>query len=112
MQGSTVDLTMVTTSDVTDQKPIEPTALSSKQCMVRQHTDKHGTVYAKAKYPHISGLQSLVLAEKFAFIPQPDEFVQILNVSSNHWILISTIGCPPATVNVYDSLHGTLPARA
>ena len=26
--------------------------------------------------------------------------------------MISTIGCPAATVNVYDSLHGTLPSRA
>ena len=61
------------------------------------------------QYPHISGFQSVVLSEKFAFVPQPDEFIQILNC---HWIVISTIGCPAATVNVYDSLHCTLPSRA
>ena len=64
------------------------------------------------QYPHISGFQSVVLSEKFAFVPQPDEFIQILNLNNNHWIVISTIGCPAATVNVYDSLHCTLPSRA
>ena len=61
------------------------------------------------QYPNISGFQSVVLS---AFVPQPDEFIQILNLNNNHWIVISTIGCPAATVNVYDSLHGTLPSRA
>ena len=57
----------------------------------------------------MNGLQSVLLAEKFALVPQPDEFLQVLNVNENHWILISTIGCPLSTVNIYyDSLHGTL----
>lgn len=71
-----------------------------------------GQSLLKAKYTHIGGLQSAVLAQKFALLPQPDEFLQILNVNGNHWILISTFGCPSATVNVYDSLHGTLPPTA
>ena len=36
--------------------------------------------------------------------------MQVLNLNGNHWIVLSTIGCPPAAVNVYDSLHGTLSA--
>ena len=28
--------------------------------------------------------------------------------NENHWITVSTIGCPPSTINVYDSLHGTV----
>ena len=51
-------------------------------------------------------MQSVILGEKFAMVPQPNEF--ILNENGNHWVLISTIGCPPATVNVYHSLHGSL----
>ena len=66
----------------------------------------------KAKCPHISGLQSVVLAKKMALVPQPDEFLQVLNVNENHWILIYTIECPPSTVNVYDSLHGRLSSQA
>lgn len=66
----------------------------------------------KTKYPHVNGLQSIVLAERFALIPQPEEFVQVLSLNGNHWIVVSTTGCPPATVNVSDSLHGTLSAVA
>ena len=36
------------------------------------------------------------------------EFVQIVNVNRNHWILISTVNCPPYTVDVYDSVHLSL----
>ena len=44
--------------------------------------------------------------------PQPNrEFVQVLNVNRNHWIIISTINCPPSTVSVYDSFHLPLLSR-
>ena len=39
------------------------------------------------------------------------EFVQVLNVSGNHLITISTSGCPAASVKVYDSLHRRLSSR-
>ena len=62
----------------------------------------------KRKYPAVGGLQSPSLGEKFAMEPQAGEFVQVLNVSNNHWITISTIGCEMLAVNVYDSQHGYL----
>ena len=34
-----------------------------------------------------------------------NNFVQILNVSGNHWITVSDIGCLKDTAVVYDSLH-------
>ena len=34
---------------------------------------------------------------------EPGEFVQILNKSDNHWFTVSTIGCKPGVVNIYDS---------
>ena len=40
--------------------------------------------------------------------PQAGEFVQIVCVRNNHWICMSTVGCRPSTINVYDSLHGQL----
>ena len=70
-----------------------------------------GQSLLKAKYGHINGMQSVILGEKFAMVPQPNEFLQILNENGNHWVFISTIGCPPATVNVYDSLHGSLSSQ-
>ena len=52
----------------------------------------------KRKYPHISGLQSPSLAETMSFEPQPSSpFLQILCQNNNHWILVSTVGCPPKT---------------
>ena len=60
------------------------------------------------QHPHINGLQNVLLGQKFAFTPQAEEFVQILHENENHWITVSTIGCPPSTINVYDSLHGTV----
>lgn len=33
------------------------------------------------------------------------EFVQILHTGSNHWVCVSSIGCLPGHVNLYDSLY-------
>ena len=63
----------------------------------------------KQQHPVVGGLQSTTLAKSFAMEPQTGEFVQILNINDNHWIAVSTIGCQPSTLNVYDSLHGYLP---
>ena len=60
------------------------------------------------QHPQINGLQSTLLGQNFGFSPMPFEFVQILHENENHWITISTIGCPASEVNIYDSLHGTL----
>ena len=36
---------------------------------------------------------------------QEREFVQILHCNSDHWLTISTIGCKPSEVFMYDSLY-------
>ena len=41
-----------------------------------------------------------------------EEFVQVLNSGGNHWLAISTIGCPYSTVNIYDSMCCTILAKA
>ena len=33
------------------------------------------------------------------------KFVQILNLGRSHWNTVSTVGCRPAQVKVYDSMH-------
>ena len=58
----------------------------------------------KNAYPDIGGLESVSLGQTLAFTIQRGEFVQVLNVSNNHWVTISNIGCKPGTVNVFDSL--------
>ena len=36
------------------------------------------------------------------------DFVQCLNIRDNHWITVSAASSIPDTINVYDSLNGTL----
>ena len=41
-----------------------------------------------------------------------EEFVQIINVRRNHWITVSSVGCPKNSVKIYDSLpSSSLTAR-
>ena len=57
----------------------------------------------------VSGLQDTRLQQINAFKVQGScEFVQCLNLSSSHWIPVSTVGCPPAIIKVFDSLNLSL----
>ena len=56
------------------------------------------------QFPQISGLQSPVLGSKLQFSALHSEGIQILNYKK-HWICISTVGCCPGHVKVYDSLY-------
>ena len=66
-----------------------------------------GQKLLKQLHPHIGGLQSTILGNTLTFDVQTSEFVQIIHVQGNHWVTLSNIGCPPATVNVYDSIRNT-----
>lgn len=63
----------------------------------------------KKEYPHINGLQNPILQRLMTFeIMGSKAFVQCLNLMNNHWLTISTVGCPPDTVRVYDSMNCSL----
>ena len=63
----------------------------------------------KAQHPLVGGFQDIALAQKLAMTPEPGEFIQLLNVGSQHWITVSNIGCnTPFSVKVYDSMHWRL----
>ena len=106
-----VDLTVVNTETAKAHLEDHQLVLSSNAWLDDKIIDL-GQAMLKKQHPHIGGLQSVVLGEKLAFTLQTEEFVQVLNINNNHWIVISTIGCKQATVNVYDSLHGRLPSHA
>ena len=54
----------------------------------------------------LSGLQDPCLQQVRTFAIQGNnEFVQCLIVGGNHWITISSVGCNPGTINVYDSMN-------
>ena len=54
----------------------------------------------------MSGLEPPILQYTQTFdVHHNREFIQILNLANNHWITVSTVGCVPGVVNVYDSLQ-------
>ena len=72
-----------------------------------------GQKLLQSVYPLVRGLQVTTLGEVLAYRVERQEFVQILHVSTNHWLTCSTIGCEPGVVNIFDSMSGKdLPTRA
>ena len=62
------------------------------------------------QFPTVSGLADTVLLSQGKCKYDPTNAVQILHMRGNHWVCVSTIGCPPDTIDVYDSLYSSLPA--
>ena len=56
------------------------------------------------QHPDVLGLQDPLLQRTHTFNIQRGQFVQCLNVADSHWITVSSIGCPPSVVRVYDSM--------
>ena len=57
------------------------------------------------------GLQNTLLGCTLSFDVIKNEFVQVLHSGGNHWLTVSTIGCKPSVVKVYDSLFSELPTQ-
>ena len=65
----------------------------------------------KKQYPHQNGLQStILLANKLKWNSSNADFIQMMNVSGNHWVCVSNINCTPNSCNVYDSLSPNYPS--
>ena len=65
----------------------------------------------KLQFGGIAGWQQTLFEQapsKFAVIEDGKEFIQIILVGKSHWITVSSIGCGPGTLNVYDSLHSSI----
>ena len=61
----------------------------------------------KARHSSIGGLQNTLLAQNMQFQIERENFVQILNISDSHWIMIANVGCVPGEVHVYDNMGHT-----
>lgn len=55
--------------------------------------------------PSIEGFQRPTLGPARNFDVVSGEFIQLLHTGSDHWVCISSIGCLPGHVNLYDSLY-------
>ena len=61
------------------------------------------------QHPRTLGLEPPVLQFTQTFsVHKGKLFIQIINVSGNHWITMSTLVCLPRTTKVYDSLNLSL----
>ena len=66
----------------------------------------------KQQHPQMNGLQPPVLADNYAMSPSPnDDFVQVIQVNNDHWLALSTVGCQPSEIRVFDSFGGQLPQK-
>ena len=72
-----------------------------------------GQALLRERFPEVHGLHDVLLSKTLSFQAQDCEFIQILNCANRHWVCISTIGCKPQVVNVYDSMRtGDVPFGA
>ena len=55
--------------------------------------------------PLIEGFQRPTLGPVQTFSVVSGEFVQLLHTGQDHWVCISSVGCPPGTVKLFDSLY-------
>ena len=62
-------------------------------------------VLLQLENPAIDGFQRPTLGPVRNFNIVSGEFVQILHTGNSHWVCISSIGCMPGHVNLYDSLY-------
>ena len=44
-------------------------------------------------------------------MPEPSEFIQLINTRGSHWVCLSTIGCPSGTVKLYNSIRSSCPNK-
>ena len=54
--------------------------------------------------PMIEGFQRPTLGPIRNFTIMTGEFIQILHTGNQHWVCVSSVGCLPGMVNLYDSL--------
>ena len=55
--------------------------------------------------PLIEGFQRPTLGPVRNFSVFSGEFVQILHTGQTHWVCVSSVGCIPGTVTLFDSLY-------
>ena len=76
-----------------------------------QLTDKHinfALEILKKQFPSLNGLRCTLLLAKqngISMLNSPSNYLQIVHARNNHWIVVSTLGCLPNHVKIYDSLH-------
>lgn len=75
----------------------------------------HAQSLLKEQFPDVCGLQDTLIfqaAEYGGMVGSPEgQFIQILHINGNHWVCLTSIGCEPGKVNIYDSLTPSSPRK-
>ena len=65
----------------------------------------------KKQFPQIGGLQNTAVLQSNR-ITQPFSTdhgsLQIVHISNNHWVVVSTLNCHKADISIYDSLNSSV----
>ena len=88
------------------------TKIQNGKWLSDEHIDHAQAMLAK-QYPGIGGLQAVCVFEPEGCqrVGTPEQnFIQVVNVSGNHWVTVSNVGCPKDTVAIYDSLYDDVSA--
>ena len=76
-----------------------------------QLTDMHinaSQMILKNQFPLINGLTSTLTVSSTSFGSWVSNYIQIFHCRGNHWITITTLGCDPGCVCVFDSLYNDI----
>lgn len=79
--------------------------ISKGEWLVDKHISFAQTLI-KDKFPTINGLKCTQYQTKQLL--HLENVLQIIHIGSNHWAVISTIGCTEGTVKLYDSLYTSI----
>ena len=83
----------------------EKEVICTKQCLTDNHMNYiQGLI--RQQFPTIQGLTNTLMATKpCAHTTLQSGGLQVLFCRGGHWIVVSIMGCPPNTVNIYDSAY-------
>ena len=98
-----------TTIDKTNLYESDRLALLGKTEYLNDNHMLCALILLKQAFPELGGLESTLRQQK-GLTPLPDRpSLQILHINDNHWVVASTIDCPPeANILLYDSLYTTI----
>lgn len=109
-----IEVTMVTTSESERHRSLRNLDEQDYQLILSPHGWLDGAIIHSAQVllqkinPLIEGFQRPTLGPVQNFSVVSGEFVQTLHTGHDHWVCVSSVGCPPGTVKLFDSLYHDL----
>ena len=106
-----IEITMVTTCESERYRSLRNLDVQDYQLIMSPHGWLDSAIIHSAQVllqkinPLIEGFQRPTLGPVRNFSVVSGEFVQLLHTGQDHWVCISSVGCPPGTVKLFDSLY-------